>query len=120
MKETERELRNWARAHADHWLENHLCIDEPPAFKQYQSGKAFDEPETAPDPIDEQMAEKTEAIIVKIGLQDLDIYQAMVGFYPYRKSADRIAQEMGKSVPYVHGCIRAGKRMYHKMRKKWK
>ena len=114
------ELKNWRAAHNDRWLDRHLDIEPPPIFEQYQSGKAFDEPDDWHGEPDQRMAELTEGIVVKIGTVDLDIYEAMVGFWPYARSYERIAQDMHKSVPYVKACLRSGERMYGIMRKKWK
>jgi hypothetical protein len=115
--EATRELWNWRRAHSDSWLDDHLGVTVPPAFKEMTTGKAFDEPEEYVPPIDESLADFTEAIIVKIGTIDPDIYEAMVGFWPYSRSEHRIAQDMGKSVRYVKSCLNSGERLYKKMRK---
>jgi len=120
VRDAERELLNWARAHSDRWLDHHLDIEPSPTFEQWQSGKAFDEPEDPPDPVDEHLAEWTESIVVHIGTKDLDIYEAMVGRYPYHRSYERIAQDMGKSVKYVKSCLRAGTRMYGRLRRRWR
>lgn len=112
-----RELWNWRRAHSDRWLDEHLGIDQPPAFKELQSGRAFDESTDYTPPIDEIQAERTESIIVRIGTIDPDIYEAMVGFWPYNRSEHRIAKDMGKSVRYVKGCLNAGERLYKRMRR---
>lgn len=114
------ELHNWRAAHNDDWLEHHLEVDAQPVFQQYQSGKAFDEPDDPKAAPDEQLAELTERIVVHIGTQDLDIYQAMVGFWPLKHSLERIAQDMHKSVPYVKGCLNSGERLYKRLRKDWK
>mgnify|MGYP001814444342 CR=1 FL=1 len=115
--QTIRELENWRWAHSDHWLDEHLGIDQQPWAKQHQSGKAFDEPDDPPPVVDEQLAERTEAIVVHIGTVDTDIYEAMVGFWPYGRSVERVARDMGKSVTYVKSCLNAGERLYGKLRR---
>jgi len=116
-KKTKQELENWRWAHSDGWLEDHLDISEQPTFKYYKSGRAFDESSDPPIVVDEQLAEKTEAIVVHIGTIDQDIYQAMVGYWPYGRSCARIARDMKKSVRYVKSCLAAGERMYQRIRK---
>lgn len=115
-----RELWNWRRAHSDSWLEDHLGIGEQPMFKECSTPSGYDEPDHPPPPVDEILASKTEAIIVHIGTIDPDIYEAMVGYWPYNRSEYRIAKDMKKSVPYVKSCLAAGERMHKQLRKTWK
>lgn len=114
----ERDLRNWGRAMSDDWLEDVLGVDEQPAWKEYVSGRAFDDPEESAEPVDEVRADKTEAIVVKIGTFEPDYYEVLVGVYPKRRSYNRIAHDMGQSVPYVKNCLAAAKQMYIKLAKR--
>lgn len=74
----EDELRNWGRAMCDQWLESHLDINEAPAWRQYVSGKSFDDPEEPDEPIDEIAAGKTESIVIRIGKTDIDAMTALI------------------------------------------
>ena len=84
MVDVEAELQNWARHVHDGWLHDHLLYTPPPTSEDYRAEiVAYDDPEPVRPPVDELAAQRTEGIVVQIGLQDFDSYRVLVHWYPH-------------------------------------
>lgn len=107
------ELRNWGRAMCDSWLENHLDITEGPAWKQYVSGKSFDDPDEPHEPIDELRAERTERTVINIGLTNTDAMTVLILRYCHPElSLRRIAKRMHTTKAGAKRMIEEAERIY--------
>jgi len=81
--DVEAELQNWARHVHDGWLHDHLLYTPPPTSEDYRAEiVAYDDSEPVRHSIDELAAQRTEDIVVQIGLQDFDSYRVLVHWYP--------------------------------------
>jgi len=83
-------LCNWGRFVHDGWLHDNLLYTPPPTSEGYLAPVvAYDEPEQARMPIDELDAQKTENIVIYIGLRHFDFYRVLVYWYPHLMIARR-------------------------------
>jgi len=77
-------LCNWGRFVHDGWLRDVLLYTPPPTSKGYRAPVvAYDEPEAAVMPVDELDAQKTENIVIYMGLHHFDYHQTLVYWYPH-------------------------------------
>ena len=83
-KEANERLQNWGRYVHDGWLHDTLLYTPPPTSEGYLAPLvAYDEPEPAVMPVDELDAQKTEDVVVFLGLRHFDYYRVLVHWYPH-------------------------------------
>ena len=82
-REANEALQNWGRYVHDGWLRDNLLFTPPPTSEGYRAPiVGFDEPEPARMPIDELDAQRTEHIVIYMGLHHFDYHRVLVYWYP--------------------------------------
>jgi len=107
------DLINWGRAMQDEWLEHNLMPKTASIFREYrpEAGNVF-EPEPCSEPVDQERADRTEAIVVQIGQKDFGAHQALVMRYCHHYNLEEIARKNHWSIPHARQKRADGERLY--------
>lgn len=106
------DLHNWRAWALDD--PNHLGYPSRASFARYYvAGKAFDE---APkECVDVGRAERTEKIVVKVGLSDFDAHRLLVAAYLHSKPAKALAKQFHTNIPEIRRRLRNAEIAYCKI-----
>jgi len=111
------DLRNWGRAMNDEWLEHNLLPKTAGIFREYRpdAGNIFDI-EPCSEPVDQAKADKTESVVIQIGLQHFDAYQALVMWYCHHYDLEEIARKNHWSSQTAKRKRIEGERLYYELK----
>lgn len=83
LVDAHRELLNWGRWARDQWPAPELGYVPPATSQGYLAPiVGWDEPTDYGEPVDETDAQRTESIVVQLGLERIDHYRVLVRWYP--------------------------------------
>jgi len=128
--QAEAELSNWGRCLHDGWLRDNLLYTPPPTSDGYRAEiVAYDDPEPVRPPCDELAAQRTEEVVVQIGLQDFDSYRVLAYWYPHllliriagtelsnSEAIKRLSKHMHTSFPGAQRMLDQARVLYRQLR----
>lgn len=130
VRDADAELANWGRSIHDGWLKDHLLYANVPTSDGYVAPVVgYDDPEPARHPVDQNLAQITEAVVITLFQDHIDSYRVLQHWYtrllPMRgdgieathdEMIKRLAKHMRTSYPGAQRMLDDARRRYWQRR----